>query len=180
MDVGMTALAVASLTSVALGLVLCLFFCVFRFGIKLFLPMQSRKWMREVWTFFKVVFSSVAILLFLYATNRGVFRWFLTAGVIAACLLTDRLLGRRLSRAGDGVSARVRRVALRCLAWITAPFRKIGRIIAGAVVAALRKLGLRVAAVYDKLMTKHYDRKRRSRLISTAREDLAGLLGGIN
>ena len=109
MDVGMTALAVASLTSVALGLVLCLFFCVFRFGIKLFLPMQSRKWMREVWTFFKVVFSFVAILLFLYATNRGVFRWFLTAGVIAACLLTDRLLGRRLSRAGDGVTARVRR-----------------------------------------------------------------------
>ena len=180
MDVGMTALAAAFLTSVALGVLLCLFFCVVRFCIKLCLPLHGRKWMREVWVFFRIVFASLAILLFLYATNRGIFRWFLTGGVAAACLLTDRFLGRRLRRIGDALTERVRRVILRCLLWATAPLRRMVRIIVGVSVAAARKIGLRVASVYGKLMARRYDKKRRSRLLRTAREDLAGLLGGIN
>lgn len=180
MDVGMTALAVAFLTSVALGGILCLFYCVLRFCIKLCLPLRGRKWMREVWIFFRIIFASFVILLFLYATNRGIFRWFLTGGVVAACLLTDRLLGRRLRRIGDALTERVRRIILRCLCWVTAPLRRLARSIAGAIAAVTRKIGLRVVLVYDRLMAKRYDKKRRSCLLRTAREDLAGLLGGIN
>lgn len=180
MDVGMTALAVAFLTAVALGVVLCLFFCIFRFFMKLVLPIRCRKWTREVWIFFRVVFLTLAILIFLYATNRGVFRWFLTGGVVVACLLTDRLLGKRLSHIGDSLTERVRRIVFRCLAWVTAPLLELARMVVRVFVAVQRKICLRVTAFYDKLLLKYYDKKRRSCLLRMVREDLTGLLGGIN
>ena len=176
----MTALAVSFLTAVALGAVLCIFFCIVRFLVKLLLPVQSRKWMHEVWIFFRVVFSSLVILIFLYATNRGVFRWFLMTGVVAACLVTDQLLGRRLSPVVDYFTERVRRIVCRCLTWMVAPLAKIARILMRAFVAVIRKICLRVSTIYDKLVVKYYDKNQRSCLLRMVREDLTGLLGGIN
>ena len=180
MDVGMAALARALLTSVALGIVLCVLFCLTRFIVKLMLPLRGKKWTRELWLFYKVVFSAIAVLLFLYATNRGIFRWFLMAGIVASCLLTDRLIGRRISAFGDRLTAQVRSAILRFLIWVTTPFRRIGGYVGRKACRIYRKMRLLAASIYDKLLTKRYDRKRRSRMDRAVRGEIDRLLGGIN
>ena len=178
MDVGMASLASAFFTSLALGIVLCASFCIGRFVMKLLLPIRGGKWAYELGIFLKVVFSTLAIILFLYATNRGVFRWFLIAGVAGAFLFSDRLFGRSVSQMGDRLAQKLHFGLRRCFMWATAPIRKATGILRRSITKHYSKLCLLARAVYDKLVSRRYDRKQRSGISRVTRVEVIGLLGG--
>lgn len=180
MDVGMAALAVAFLSSLSLGFLLCVAFWVMRFSVKIVVGAHAGKVTHECWLFFKVVWVSLCVIVFLYATNHGVFRWFLLAGIIGTCLLTERWLGRAAARVTDGAVSRVRRAVARIMLFLTAPLRAVVRLFGRWISCLKRKIGLRARAICDKIVLQHYDKIVRSRSQRAVRMEVAGLLGGIH
>lgn len=179
MDVGMAALAAAFLSSISLGLLLCIFFWVIRFLAKAIVGTCSGKVMHECWLFLKMVWVSVCVIVFLYAANRGVFRWFLLAGAAGTCLLTEHLFGHFVSRVTDRVVGRARRAVIRGVFRLTAPVRVLVRLVGRLICGLARKIDLRVRAFCDKMTIQHYDKMKRSQRRERAvRMEISGLLGG--
>ncbi len=174
----MAALAVALLSSMSLGILLCVFFWGMRFFVKLIVGTRPGKATHECWLFFRIVWVSICMIVFLYATNRGVFRWFLLAGVAGACLLTEHLLGSIAARVTDNIVLRVRRTILQGILWLTLPIRAVVRLVGHRIFGLVRKIGLRACALCDKIMIQRYDKTKRSRSHRAARMEISGLLGG--
>ena len=178
MDVGMAALAVAFLSSMSLGFLLCVSFWGMRLFIKLIAGTRSGKVTYECWLFIRIVWVSVCVIVFLYATNRGVLRWFLLAGVVFTCLLSERLFGRSAARVTDNVVLQVRRAVFRVALWLTAPVRAAARLIGHQIFRLMREIGLRTCAFCDKMTTQRYDKTKRSRSDRAVRMEVSELLGG--
>lgn len=180
MVVGMSSLALALAAAPALGVLDGILLFLFRLTIRILYARPVRAWMHEVFTVVRFLFVTVSLLLFLYATNRGGFRWFLIGGILAGYFLWQHIFEWRLTRLTDGVLDRLRALFVRLLLWITAPFRRCARLFASCMRILAMKTGLLWRAQYDKMLVKRYDRRKRHGVAAEARREIAALTRGWN
>lgn len=178
MAVGMSGLALALAAAPALGLLDGVLLFLLRLAFRILYPRPAHAWMREVFTVVRFLLVTVSLLLFLYATNHGGFRWFLIGGILAGYLLWRRCIGRRLTSLTDGALDRLRALFVRALFWITAPFRRCLRWLMSCVCALGVKTGLLWRAQYDKMLVRRYDRKKRRGVAAEVRREITVLTRG--
>lgn len=160
MAVGMMNLALALAAAPALGLLDGVLLFLVRLAAKVLYTCPVRTWMHEVFTVVRFLLVTMSLLLFLYATNHGGFRWFLIGGVLAGYYFWQRCFGCRLIPLTDGVLCRLRVLFVRVFLWITAPFRRCGRLLMSCIRIFTVKTGLLWRAQYDKMLVKRYDRRK--------------------
>lgn len=178
MAVGMSGLALALAAAPALGLLDGVLLFLLRLACRILYPRPVRAWMHEVFTVVRFLLVTVSLLLFLYATNRGGFRWFLAGGILAGYLFWRCGFGRRLTRLTDGALNRLRALFVRALFWITAPVRRCVRWLMSCGCALCVKTGLLWREQYDKMLVRRYDRKKRRGVAAEVRREIAALTRG--
>ena len=179
MGIEMAALAVSFLTALAFGTCLWFSLACLRFLIKLLISKKAyakRGWGREVWHCCCTLFVTVAIILFLYSTNRGILRWFLVGGVAGTFLLWEKWIGAKLYQWSDRWIQTVHRFLLRTFLILTVPLRWL----ACRVYRMIRNLCMRIYLKYRrecaKLIMNRYDKKERQEVGRRVRDTLTELL----
>ena len=175
----MGALAVSFITALALGTCLWFALAVLRFLIKLLLSKKAyskRGWGREAWFCFCTLFVTMALILFLYSTNRGILRWFLVGGVVGTYLVWEKSIGRKLYRWSDQSILAVHRFLLRSFLILTFPIRWMIRRISGMIRRVCVRISLKYRRECVKLITKRYDKKERREVEKRVRDALTELL----
>jgi hypothetical protein len=188
MNVSMFALAIGALTALCFGAGLWLLFAALTFLAMLFwgksrVTGTARRrgssgiaYVRhEIFLCLFTTFAALAGIVFLYAVNRGIYRWFLIAGMVGGFFLCRRLLSPAAEPVGEKLASGIRAVAFRILVFLSFPFRLICCAITRILSIFLRKIHLHIHSIYDKISVKKYDRKIRAKLTRKTMRELEGL-----
>ncbi len=181
MNIDMGSLALGMLSAVFFGALMwvlsavLVFLSMLFFGISRRADARREKVRHEVFLCLFAVFATLAAVVFLYAVNRGVYRWFLFLGMLGGFIACRHTLGGTARGFGEKTAEGVRH-AIKCgVYWMTFPLRVFVRAFYRIFARIYRKIYLRAHDMYDKINIKNYNRKMREHIGRSAGRELDAL-----